>query len=108
MFIQERNVQQNVKAVFLFSFSPNLKQNSSRVNLRLIRLPLPFQFSASTMGLISTEGIVTATAYSTLAAITIVSEKHSPLDVVSKNSHTRIRGLLTPYGDAFTTFGSVL
>jgi hypothetical protein len=108
MFIQERNVQQNVRAVFLFSFSPNLKQNSSRVNLRLIRLPLPFQFPASTMGLISIERIVTATAYSTLVAITIVSQKHSPLDVVLKNSHTRNRGSLTRYGDAFTTFGSAL
>jgi hypothetical protein len=60
------------------------------------------------MGLISFEGIVTATAYSTLAAITIVSEKYSPFNVVLKNSHSRIRGLLTRYGDAFTTFGSVL
>jgi hypothetical protein len=60
------------------------------------------------MGLLSIEGIVTATAYSTLAAITIVSQKHSPLGVVLKNSHTQIRGLLTHYGDAFTTFGSVL
>jgi hypothetical protein len=85
-----------------------LKQNSSRVNLRLIRLLLPFQFPASTMGLISIEGIVTATAYSTLAAITIVSQKYSPLGVVLKNSHTRIRGLHIRYGDAFTTFGSVL
>jgi hypothetical protein len=89
MFIQARNVQQNVRIAFLFSFSPNLKQNSTRVNLRLVRLPLPFQFPASTMGLISIEGIVAVTAYSTLAAITIVSEKHYPLDFVSpKFSHS--------------------
>jgi hypothetical protein len=60
------------------------------------------------MGIISIESIVTATAYSTLATITIVSQKYYPFDVVLKNSHTQIRGLLTRYGDAFTTFGSVL
>jgi hypothetical protein len=59
------------------------------------------------MGLLSIEGVVTATAYSTLAAITIVSQKYSTLEVL-KNAHNRIRVLLTQYGDAFTTFGSVL